>query len=102
MSRLFDHTPETGTTRLFHYDNETDRFGIETIQDVEGIVEENKADLNDCTSLDRFGEMRRVASIPLTVYMDLQARGIIDDQAAMKRWLNDPDNRFFRTFRGKI
>ena len=27
---------------------------------------------------------------------------ILDDEAAMKRWLNDPDNRFFRTRPGRV
>ena len=32
----------------------------------------------------------------------LQASGKITDQAYMKRWLNDPDNRFFRTRPGQV
>ena len=46
--------------------------------------------------------MSRVASIPLTVYYDLKQKGILDDQAAMKKWLNDPDNELFRTRKGKV
>ena len=40
---------------------------------------------------------RKVASIPLVVWNDLQKKGITRDKAAFKRWLNDPDNKFFRT-----
>jgi hypothetical protein len=46
--------------------------------------------------------MSRVASIPLTVYYDLKQKGILDDQTAMKKWLNDPDNELFRTRKGKV
>jgi len=46
--------------------------------------------------------MARVASIPLNVYYDLKRRGIADDPKAMKKWLNDPDNRVFRTREGTV
>ena len=32
----------------------------------------------------------------------LKAEGKLDDDAYMKRWLNDPDNRFFRTRPGQV
>jgi hypothetical protein len=43
-----------------------------------------------------------VASIPLPLYFDLKAKGIIDDQKKFKEWLNDSDNRHFRMRPGKI
>lgn len=43
----------------------------------------------------------RVAELPLTVVMGLKMAGIWDDEAAMRRWLSDPDNRHFRTDRGE-
>ncbi len=60
----------------------------------------NKADFNDAPS--RWGEGQRVASIPMTVYWELKRRGVVDDQGALRRWLNDPDNRFFRTRPGAV
>jgi hypothetical protein len=35
-------------------------------------------------------------------YMDLKKKGILDDQVALKRWLNDPENRYFRTRPGQV
>jgi len=32
----------------------------------------------------------------------MKSEGKIDDQAYMNRWLNDPDNQFFRTRPGKV
>ncbi len=102
MDRFFDAVPEAGIVRTFHYDPVEERFWIATEQNVEDLVEQNKAISNEITSLDRHGEMRRVASIPLNVYMELREKGIVQDQKAFKRWLNDPDNRFFRTSPGKV
>jgi hypothetical protein len=101
MTRDFDSDPVFGIRRLFHYDADSRTFTIETQQDVQDIVEWNRAEYNEYTS-PKFGTMRKVASIPLPLYYELKRRGIIDDEAALKRWLNDPDNRFLRTAPGVI
>jgi hypothetical protein len=46
--------------------------------------------------------MHKVASIPMTLFYDLKKQGIIDDPARLKAWLNNPDNRFFRTRPGRV
>jgi len=102
MDRILDADPETGVIELFHYDPDTERVVIETRHDVTDIIEHNKRIANEFTSLDRWGDMTRVASIPMSLYMEMKKQGIIDDQAAMRRWLNDPDNRFFRTRPGVV
>jgi hypothetical protein len=104
--RLFDHDPFSGHTEYFHYDPETDGFSIETQQDVEYIIETNKALSNDAPT--RFGELTRVASIPSVVVMQLAAQGILSSAGAIldadrfRLWLNDRDNRAFRTRTGKV
>jgi hypothetical protein len=50
----------------------------------------------------RYGEWSKVASIPLSVFYDLKQKGIVDDPAAMKKWLNDSENKFFRTRPGRV
>lgn len=102
MSRVLSNDPETGIVELFHYDETTDQVTLETIQRVDSLVEQNKSLHNEYTSLDRFGDMTRVASIPMSVYFSLKKQGIVDDQKALRRWLNDPDNRFFRTRPGVL
>ena len=102
MARILDQDPATGKIELFHYDEAEDRVTIETICDVTELVEQNKALLNAHTSLDRHGEWTRVASIPMSLYFNLKAKGIADDDAAMKKWLNAPDNRLFRTRPGVV
>jgi hypothetical protein len=79
-----------------------DKITIATSQDVTKIVKANKRARNEIDKHQKHGEWSKVASIPLTVYYDLKRRGIADDPAAMKRWLNDSDNRAFRTRDARI
>ena len=83
---------------------------IETRQDISGNIEQNRKEFNSYDerakwSDDMFGN--KVASIPLTVIDDLNAKGIMRgfavlDQKRMKEWLNSPDNRYFRTRPGQV
>lgn len=38
----------------------------------------------------------------MVVYYDLKAKGILDDPVAIKKWLNDPENKYFRTREGNV
>ena len=89
--------------------HETDNgLVIATTQDVSAIVEQNKKEYNQNNG--RWGEDvfdNKIASIPLTVIDDLNKvcimRGFhVVDQKRFKAWLNNPDNRFFRTKQGRV
>jgi len=81
---------------------------IATEQDVSNIIEQNKKEYNATNG--RWGEDvfdNKIASIPLTVVDDLNKLNImrgfhVIDQKKFKAWLNNPDNRFFRTRQGKV
>lgn len=45
---------------------------------------------------------RQVAELPTIVVNRLIREGIWGDDKAMRRWLNDPDNRDFRTGGGRL
>lgn len=98
--KVLSHDPQTGITRFFHIDEAADEFVIETKQETGNIVDANKAAYNDAP--DRWGDLTRIASIPVSIYFDLKRKGITDDPKAFKRWLSDPDNRFFRTRGGAL
>ena len=100
--KLFDYDPETGTTKWWHYDADKDEAKIETVFEVGGIIEANKEQFNSTDERAKWGEWSRVASIPMALYYRLKQQGILDDRAALKRWLNDPDNRLFRTRPGRV
>lgn len=105
MKRAFNETPEQYIKRIYH--GHGDEHAIETIQDVTEIVEDAKYNYKE-----RQGErwkdlMTHVAQIPTSIYYDLVRKGIIDEKndpemERLKKWLNDPDNRVFRTRPGRI
>jgi hypothetical protein len=102
-TRLFDVNPFAGTKTIWH-DLCDGQYALETVGDVETALEINKARFNDSNRHQIGGEAHGVmaASIPLVVYEDLMRRGIAQDNAAMIRWLNDRDNRLFRTHEMRV
>ena len=101
-SKNFDSNDSLGIKRTWHYNTETDEATVETSQNVTAIIEENKQDFNLQEKHSKYGEWSKVASIPLSIYFELKAQGKLDDDAYMKRWLNDPENRYFRTRPGQV
>ena len=100
--RLFDYDPTTGTTKWWHYDADRDEAKIETVFEVGDLVERNKKEYAATDERARWGEWSKVASIPMALFYRLKQQGIVDDPAAMKKWLNSPENKFFRTRPGRV
>ena len=98
--RLLNDDSFTGIKTYFDYDADTDEAVIRKEQDMTAISESNKREFN--AAPERWGEWTKVGSIPLSVYYELERQGITKDQEAMKKWLNDPDNRYFRTRPGTV
>ena len=90
----------------FH-DLNDDRFAVDTVLDVEPIVEENTAVRNAQPSGWK-GREHLVASIPMPIWQRLQMTwrlgGLtaLERQVALHTFLNDPDNAKFRTKTGRI
>lgn len=92
-----------GISTVLHYDDAEDRLVIQNTADVSRLLDRNKeleADQDKGWTPGR--QTRRVASIPLHVLLDLEKQGIASDPKRMKKWLNDPENRFFRTAPGRV
>lgn len=109
ITKPFPADPKTGLKRLWHYDTETEAETIETIQDVEPILDLNRAEHNQFDSVRGWkGDMHKVASIPLPIFYELQRQGIGDDEdrdagfPRLKKWLMNPDYSGFRTRPGAI
>lgn len=100
QKRIFDTDPLTGITRYWHV-RDNGEFVIETEQRL-SVDDANTRARNTTDKRTKWGDMSRVASIPLGVFYDLKRRGIADDPKALKKWLNDPDNRVFRTREGTV
>jgi hypothetical protein len=97
-----------GTRTYYHFDESDQSISLETIQDIDPIIEENKRIANDHSSHPRWGEGKLAARIPLIVMQQLVEQGILSPQWAIaderrfRAWLNSPDNRHFRTFPGTL
>ncbi|MBU9259096.1 hypothetical protein KTD13_01880 [Burkholderia multivorans] len=103
IKKTFDYDPLFGIHRIWHYDESTDTATIETVQSHSALLDVNRGEFNVIDERARWGDgMTKVASIPLVVLEDLKKKGILDDQTAFKKWLDDPENRFFRTRPGKL
>ena len=103
--RIFEQDELLGITRIWHFDEETDTAVIETIQNVQPIVESNKSEFNQVDERARWdgeGHGVRVASIPMNLSMELVGKGITRNEKDFKQWLNDPQNRHFRTRPGRV
>lgn len=102
-SRHFDSDPLFGLERTFHYDDVNDLVIIQTAQDIEPYLEAN-AELRKQDERSGWkGDWHRVASIPMPLYMKLcRERQVDKDEREMKRFLNDPDNKVFRTKLGEV
>ncbi|MEL0019834.1 MAG: hypothetical protein VW709_08145 [Rickettsiales bacterium] len=85
-----------------------DDMNIVTEQQVDPIIEANKRLANDWRYGNLIGNTQRhqqkVAEIPSALYYDL-VKKLGDPKhnlKAWKRWLNDPENRAFRTIGGTV
>ena len=73
---------------------------ISRAQDVTEIIRQNRAEQNvQKCGFQKAPTFRKVASIPVAVVDIVAAQGldILKDPDAMRKFLNDPDNRAFRT-----
>lgn len=98
-----------GITNTSFVDN-GDQLVIVKSQDISAILEMNKREYAAQDERKNWGEgafSNKVASIPLAVFADLEKLGItrgfaVIDKKRFNAWLNNPDNRAFRTRAGKI
>lgn len=98
---LFDHDALTGREIYMMLDGDKTHFRIDFPADT--LVEMNKEAVK-LTEGVRFGDWNRVASVPLNVLektgLDVAVRS--HDNRFLSKWLNDSDNRAFRTSRGRV
>ncbi len=96
---LYDHT---GTVaRVLHQEGTEfdDTFHIETVEDVEPILESVKALRDDHRER---SDMKHVARVPVTVVEQAMREGWFHDDAKWNQWLNDPQNKDFRVWEGTV
>jgi len=109
MEMVFDRDPQTGTVQMFHYDEMTDKFTIEDRQDVSAILKTSAAIRSDSDlQASRKDEVRRVALIPMNILFQLRqtwnSLGLSwqERQDALRKFLNDPSFKAFRTDNSRV
>lgn len=78
-----------------------------TVTNVDAVIADNKRLYNSGDGYSESRDMQRLAQLPMSVFWDLVARGIVnnpDDPYGKRftKWLNDPDNKYFRTSKGVV
>lgn len=96
-TRVIETDSATHTRKLFHWDAATQSFTIETVTDVEDIIEQNKLEKNNINTKSMKGDMHKVASLPLSIWMKLKQSGCLADPKCLRKYLLDPENRHFLT-----
>lgn len=93
---------DDGVIDRFHTDGSITRE-----QDVTALLERNRAERNEADRMIGFRRaptFRKVASIPVAVFDLAHKQGIelFHDPDAMRKFLNNPENRFFRTTNERV
>lgn len=106
MGRRISSDPVKKVTKTFHAGQDTDgsEFWVEGKQDITEIAELNKFEYNTYRkATDRHGEWGdHYARIPAIVWGDLLRRGIAQDEKALRKWLDQPENQVFRRRPGNL
>ena len=106
MKKSLINDPASGKRTYMQW--EGDDTHVVTEQKIDHILEHNKRQANDW----KYGNLlnntqrhhQKVAEIPATLYNDLVKRlgDPRQNMKAWKKWLNDPENRYFRSTGGTV
>ena len=99
--RLFSIDERTKTKKTFHYDDDDGSFVIATKQDIQPVLEVAREERNESRGFKGDG-FHKVASIPNVIWWDLVARGIAHDDKKLLKWLEEQDNKVFKTHEGRL
>lgn len=97
MAELLDFDPLTGIAHYFDYDHATDQTRITTVQDVEPLLEYNKALRNDERNFKQGVKAGwwLYAKIPAVVQVKMRAKGIdISDPGSTKRIIQEINEHY--------
>ena len=89
---------DTRTNFVSEFATEDDKFVYHTKQNVAQILKHVK----DLQEFKPGKELRHVAEVPMVIYQKAIREGWANDKAKWKKWLNDPNNKLFRTWQGKV
>ena len=97
LNQLLDWNASTGMAEGFHVAADGD-MAISETQNVDHILQSAK----EMSELTPGKEWRHAAYIPEAVWNQACREGWVNDRAKWKEWANNPDNKAFRTWPGKL
>ena len=102
-----DQVFDGNVTTTAYYDDLADRLTVKHTQDVAPVLDDNKRLYNDGDGYSPSRELKRIASLPMVVVMDLNTKGImrgttVIDKKRFRQFLNDRDNLYLRTAPGQL
>lgn len=98
---LFDYDPQSGRT-VWLRDNGDGTMTARTDYPHDATIRSN-AEFRNSLDPGWKGDWHRVASIPLNIFHDQLAEASRqDDQKYLSKWLNNSDNRAWRTKHGNV
>lgn len=105
MRKLGEETNWAGVkTSVYEADN---KLIIENSQDISAVLESNKSRYAATDERARWSEFEHIGWIPDSVIIELNRQSILRgyavvDEKKFKAWLNNPDNRHFRSRPGRV
>ena len=86
----------TGTVTKMHINHDGVMHFEDTVE-IDNIAEQARQERNDVSRTAKSGDMVKVASLPMMVYLDLTKRGILRDKSEMRKWLASDEALPYRT-----
>jgi hypothetical protein len=105
MRKLGEETNWAGVkTSVYEADN---KLIIENSQDISAVLESNKSRYAATDERAKWSEFEHIGWIPDSVIIELNRQSILRgyavvDEKKFKAWLNNPDNRYFRSRPGRV
>ena len=101
---LLKYDPTLQKATWLHHDADEGRSVIQAVSDTTIIEETNKAQFNATDErIGWKGSWHKVASVPTAVWWDwMEKTEMGKDRRALKKLLNDPDQRVWRTRPGRV
>lgn len=98
---MMEHIPAIGITRWIRKDPDGN-YLIRTDTDTSALLANNASERSMMAG-QRWGEGRKVASIPMNMWTkDIAEASTQGDEKYVARWLNDSDRLKLRTFEGNV
>jgi hypothetical protein len=99
--RVFEYLPDIPKISWARMDDQQ-QMTVRTVMPVDNLLERNERLRNE-TAGERWGDGKKVASIPIHIWQrELAEAQNQKDEKYLSKWLNDPDHAKFRTKEGKV